>query len=136
MSDETYRYNKGHWKLTLQDRAALLEAHAAAEAFLAGPQELDDLRRAFRHYFSYVTFLKIVADSHAAQYTLLSVDSMDGPLLCSALYRLNCQVMRYISGNSACRHHCCCGCQAGNDALACNFELTRVPPLLPLDQVN
>lgn len=138
MTDETYRCkgNKGHWKLTLNERETLVEAHQMAEHFLQTEQTMDALRSAFRHYFSFVVHLGIVVDNYAAQWTIAQTDNMDEGLLRSALHRLNCQVLRYISGSHPCMHSCCCRCQAAYETIACNGVLANIPPPTPPDELS
>lgn len=138
MTDETYRskLSKGHWRLPLPDRDALLQAYTAAENLLAHYQDLDVLREAFRNYFRYVVHLGITHDTYAAKWTIANAAHMEAPLLRSAIHRLNCQVMRYLAGEAPCHHTCCCRCTASYPSITCNEVLGYTPPPPEPDQVN
>lgn len=115
------------WARSHTVRQDLAKAYGDANSLLNDPSTSTEvLKAAFRHYFKWCIQLGI-AERHAATASINYVlEYGDRELTWSALFRLNCQAIRYAACQLPCQNECCCRCPEAPDDMKCSGILAKV----------
>lgn len=121
------------WLLTPKNRDTLVQTFQAAEQLLRHEKDERVLQRSLYHYTRLFIDLGLIEEKLGAA-VLGRVERTDAEeALRSAIHRLNCDLMRLLSGLQPCEHGCCCRCMQAYDNIACNLWFTHPTIMLALN---
>jgi hypothetical protein len=119
------------WFCTPDTRKALVEAHEKTNTALHLHEDnLELLKESFYFYSRWCVNLGILPDNKETNTLINFIRETDESFkkdVWALLYRLNCQVLRYVSNRPPCEQPCCCRCVEAPDEIACT---SRIPAFL------
>lgn len=117
--------NQLRWLLGPSQRETLVKAYQATESLLKTEKDERVLKYAATAYARMLTNFGLFDAEQGDALTHNLTHVQDRASLRAALFRFNCDLMRVLSGNTPCRHPCCCRCRAAYRNIACNHWLMR-----------
>jgi len=122
-------------RLAPEARNDLVKMHDAGEQLVREDARREVYIRAIDAYSAYLVQLAILPEKQRTA-IMYAARASDQSVTRSILYRLNCQVLRFISGLGGCNQACCCRCVATYQDIACNEIITEFDPDQQEDQAS
>lgn len=117
------------WLLRPRDRDTLVETYQLAETLVLDETARHEvLMRAFHHYTLLVINCGVMCEREG-RLLIERVERLgaeDADVVRSALFRLNCQLLRLVASMPHCNQACCCDCKARLPGLVCTVEVNRL----------
>lgn len=107
------------WKLSPRDRTELVRTYEMAETLIHHEADIDILRRAYKFYTLFCIDQDLV-DERGGRAMIANVMQAPTEMVRSSLHRVNCQLLRVLSGSLPCEHGCCCRCEGAYPNIECN----------------
>jgi len=115
------------WARSFAVRRDLAKAYGDANSLLQDPNvSLYTLKEAFRHYFKWCMHIGLAERSSATVVLNYIAEHADFGFTWSALFRLNCQAIRYAACQLPCTSECCCRCIEAPDDMPCTGILAHL----------
>lgn len=114
------------WGRSFAVRQDLAKAYGDAMSVLQDPNiSPETLKQVFRHYFSWCIHLGLADENTGRAAMNYVLEHGSAELAWSALFRLNCQAIRYAACQLPCTENCCCRCPEAPDDILCNGVLAE-----------
>lgn len=113
------------WQLKPVNRDKLLSVYQFGMNVFIKSKSAFTLRMTHRHLLHTLVSCDVIPVGVSDQLIKL-LKNADVDQARAAVFRICCQIMRYLTYDFPCDKHCCCGCEEAYENIACNLKFNNL----------